>query len=44
MLKDHGDVPITFLVASQDRYEDRASPRSLKAAPDGGVSCGRARV
>ena len=27
-------MPITSLVAAQDRYEDRASPRTLKAASD----------
>ena len=32
VLKDAANLPITFLVASQDRYEDRASTRSIKVA------------
>lgn len=44
MLKERGDLPITFLVASLDRYEDRASPCSLKAAPAAVSAAGAARV
>ena len=28
ILKDHAQVPITFLVASNDRYDDRVASRS----------------
>ena len=38
VLKDIVELPIIFLVASKDRDEERASTRSLKAAPEPGDS------